>query len=189
MNHRIRQAANILWQGGVIAYATEGVWGLGCLPQNLEAIQRILDIKQRAADKGLILVAAQAAQLEPYLAPIHDQAWKRMMASWPGPVTWVVPAASWVPAPITGGRKTVAVRVSAHPVVRGLCKAADSALVSTSANRSGKHPARSALEARMGFGLLVDDIVPGKIGASAGPTEIRDALSGKVLRKAARGAQ
>ena len=188
MNYRIRQAANILWQGGIIAYATEGVWGLGCLPHELDAIHRILTIKQRAADKGLILVAASFDQLEPYLAPLPKASRKAMLETWPGPVTWVAPAASWVPMDITGGRSTVAVRVSAHAGVQALCLAADSALISTSANRSGRSPARSLLEARLRFGREVDDIVPGKVGGLTGPTEIRDALSGRILRPAARGA-
>jgi L-threonylcarbamoyladenylate synthase len=187
MDYRIRQAANILWQGGVIAYATEGVWGLGCLPHELDAIHRILTIKQRAPDKGLILVAADFDQLEPFLAPLPDASRKAMLDSWPGPVTWVAPAASRVPMDITGGRSTVAVRVSAHAGVQALCRAADSALISTSANRSGRPAARSLLEARLRFGLEVDYIVPGKVGTLTGPTEIRDALSGKTLRPAAKG--
>jgi L-threonylcarbamoyladenylate synthase len=187
MNYRIRHAANILWQGGVVAYATEGVWGLGCLPHELQTLQRILDIKQRARDKGLILVASNFEQLEPFLGSLPDNVRRSMLASWPGPVTWVTPAADWVPAAITGGRDTIAVRVSAHPVVQALCKATHSAMISTSANRSGGRPARSALQARMRFALLVDDIVPGQVGSAGGPTEIRDALSGKVLRPAEKG--
>ena len=137
---------------------------------------------------GLILVAASFDQLEPYLAPLPKASRKAMLETWPGPVTWVAPAASWVPMDITGGRSTVAVRVSAHAGVQALCLAADSALISTSANRSGRSPARSLLEARLRFGREVDDIVPGKVGGLTGPTEIRDALSGRILRPAARGA-
>ena len=188
MNYRLRQATNVLWQGGIIAYPTEGIWGLGCLPLELDAIHRILTIKQRAPDKGLILVAANFDQLEPYLAPLPLANRKAMLDTWPGPVTWVAPAARWVPMDITGGRSTVALRVSAHAGVQALCRAADSALISTSANRSGRSPARSLLETRLRFGMEVDAIVPGKIGAQTGPTEIRDALSGKILRPAARGA-
>ncbi|MCJ7558236.1 MAG: Sua5/YciO/YrdC/YwlC family protein [Gammaproteobacteria bacterium] len=187
MNYRLRQATNVLWQGGIIAYPTEGIWGLGCLPLELDAIHRILTIKQRAPDKGLILVAANFDQLEPYLAPLPLANRKAMLDTWPGPVTWVAPAARWVPMDITGGRSTVALRVSAHAGVQALCRAADSALVSTSANRSGRSPARSLLETRLRFGMEVDNIVPGKVGTLTGPTEIRDALSGKILRPAARG--
>jgi L-threonylcarbamoyladenylate synthase len=187
MNYRLRQAANVLWQGGVIAYATEGVWGLGCLPLERDAIHRILAIKRRAVDKGLILIAASFDQLEPYLAPLPAANRKAMLATWPGPVTWVAPAARWVPMDITGGRSTVALRVSAHAGVQALCRAADSPLISTSANRSGRSPARSLLETRLRFGMEVDAIVPGKVGDQTGPTEIRDALSGKILRAAARG--
>ncbi|MDH3401160.1 MAG: Sua5/YciO/YrdC/YwlC family protein [Chromatiales bacterium] len=189
MNYRIRQAAHILWQGGVIAYPTEGVWGLGCLPHETDAIEYLLDIKHRAPDKGLILVAANFQQVEPFIGELPEKALARMLDSWPGPVTWVVPAAEDVGEELTGGRTTIALRVSAHPVVRALCEAADSALVSTSANRSGRQPARSVLETRLRFGMDVDDIVPGKLGGQKGPTEVREALTGKVLRPAEEGAQ
>ncbi len=188
MNYRIRQAAHILWQGGVIAYPTEGVWGLGCLPHETDAIEYLLDIKHRAPDKGLILVAANFQQVEPFIGELPGNALDRMLDSWPGPVTWVVPAAEDVGEELTGGRTTIALRVSAHPVVRALCEAADSALVSTSANRSGRQPARSVLETRLRFGMDLDDIVPGKLGGQKGPTEVREALTGKILRPAEEGA-
>lgn len=188
MDYRIRLAASTLWEGGVIAYPTEGVWGLGCLPDREEAIERILDIKRRAPEKGLILVAATMEQLEPFMGDLPGHARRAMAETWPGPVTWVVPAAPDVPEQLTGGRETIAVRVSDHPVVQALCRAADSALISTSANRSGQPPAINARQARLRFGLEVDEVVPGRVGGLDGPTEIRDALSGNILRHGAKGA-
>jgi len=183
----VRKAAHILSDGGVIAYPTEGVWGLGCLPCFGDAMDRVLEIKGRDARKGLILVAADIQQLRPYLGPLPVSAEKRMLASWPGPVTWIAPASELAPEQVTGGRGTVAVRVSDHPIVRHLCEFSDSALVSTSANRSGHAPAASALALKIRFQRELDYILPGALGNQTGPSEIRDAMTGVVIRPAMKG--
>lgn len=179
--HQLRLARRVLAAGGVIAYPTEAVWGLGCDPDRLEAVERVLALKGRAAAKGLILVASDIGQVLPRLAPLSAIERAQVEADWPGPVTWVLPAAADVSPLLTGGRDTLAVRVSAHPVVQGLCRAWGGPLVSTSANRSGRTPARSALDIRRIFGDSIDLIVPGRLGGRDRPTEIRD-LSGRVLR-------
>lgn len=181
--HRIDQAARIIVNGGVVAYPTEAVYGIGCLPDDPEALDRIITIKQRDAGKGLIVVAASIDQLEPLADFPQGQIGEQIRASWPGPVTWIVPARPDVWPQLTGGRKTLAVRVSAHPLVQKLCLRTGSALVSTSANRSGRHPARSALAVRRMLGKDIDFILAGPPGDSTNPTEIRDAASGKVLRR------
>lgn len=168
--------------GGVIAYPTEAVFGLGCDPLEYGAVQRILDLKRRDAGKGLILIAARLEQLLPYLASLTPNIRKKLEATWPGPVTWVLPAAAYTPAWLTGGRETLAVRVTAHPLAKNLCELCDMALVSTSANHSGHPPARTALQVRNSLGPDVDCIVPGRVGPQIKPTEIRDGMSGKVLR-------
>jgi L-threonylcarbamoyladenylate synthase len=94
----------------------------------------------------------------------------------------VVPAAPALPFWLSGGRGTIAVRVTAHPAARALCEASRMALVSTSANHSGRSPARSSTQVRALFGDSVDYILPGAVGDLRKPTEIREALSGKVLR-------
>lgn len=175
------RAAWALLNGGVVAYPTESVFGLGCDPLEAAAVARILAIKRRSVESGLILLAADVAQLEAYIRPAPAEL-KRMRASWPGPVTWVVAATPAVPAWVTGGRDTVAVRVTAEPLAASLCRRAGMAIVSTSANRSGRPPARNTLQARRGFSAVVDEILPGAVGRSARPTEIRMASSGKVLR-------
>ena len=145
-------------------------------------MSRIFDLKRRDATKGLILIAARVEQLLPFMARLPDAVMQKLKASWPGPVTWVVPAAPTLPFWLSGGRETLAVRVTAHPLASGLCDACDMALVSTSANRSGQAPARSALQVRTQFGDGVDYILPGPVGGLSKPTEIREALTGKVLR-------
>lgn len=183
--HQLRLVCRVLAAGGVIAYPTEGVYGLGCDPLNHEAITRLLTLKGRSPDKGLILIAASLEQLEPWLAPLSNTVRARLRRSWPGPVTWVVPAARRVPAILTGGRGSLAVRVSAHPVCRQLCEVWGGPLVSTSANRHGRPAARSALQVRRRLGRGVAHIVSGPLGGLAGPTTIRDALGNRVLRAGA----
>lgn len=180
---RVEQAARILLAGGIVAYPTEAVFGLGCLPQLESALARIVAIKQRDARKGLIVVAADREQLEPLAELPGGEIGRQIDASWPGAVTWVVNARPGLPALLTGGRPTIAVRVSGHPVVRALCEATESALVSTSANLSGRRPARTALAVRRQLGDSIDWVLAAPLGGSARPTEIRDAATGRVLRK------
>jgi L-threonylcarbamoyladenylate synthase len=178
----IRKAARIVRDGGVVAYPTEGVFGLGCRPDDNEAVARILRIKGRDPAMGLILIAADERPLQRWVdLPDGRQVPESSLER---PVTWIVPAGSAVPASIRGRHTTVAVRITAHPVAAALCRAAESALVSTSANFSGRRAARNIHVLRRNFGALVDCIVPGACGPAAGPSEIRDLLSGTVLRPA-----
>ena len=178
---RLRHAAAVLHAGGVIAYPTEGVYGLGCRPDDRHAVQFLLELKQRPVSAGLILIAANLDQLEGWIAPTARES--RRLITAPGrPVTWLVSAGPLTPDWITGGRDTVAVRVTQHPLAAGLCRASGLPLVSTSANRRGKPPARSALAARLRFGRRLDLIVGGATAGTPGPTEIRDASSGRVVR-------
>lgn len=179
---RIRQAARALARGGLVAYPTEAVFGLGCDPLNTDALERLLALKGRRADRGLILLAGHRRQLDEWLGPLEASEEARLAETWPGPVTWIVPAAPWVPRLLTGGRDTLAVRVTNHPLAAGLSLAADTPIVSTSANLSGRSPARSALHVRRLFGADVDAVLAGPLGGLAGPTEIRDLASGRVLR-------
>lgn len=178
----LRVAARLLQEGGVIAYPTEGVWGLGCDPLNEAAVRRLLDLKQRPESKGLIIIAASMAQVETWLAGLDAAQRAACDRTWPGPYTWVVPAAQ-APAWLRGRHDSVAVRVSAHPGVQALCNAFGGALVSTSANVSGRPPARDALQLRQQFGRGLDYILPGRLGGDGKPSEIRDARTGIVLRK------
>lgn len=180
---RLRLAARVLRGGGVVAYPTEGVYGLGCDPLDPHAVQRVLDLKGRSARKGLILIAADYAQVRPFLQPPPKALARRLRDDWPGPVTWVLPASPAVPGWVTGGRDTLAVRVTAHPLAASLCRGFGRALVSTSANRSGGRPARSALAVRRLFGESVDLILHGPLGGLRGPTPIRDGTTGSLLRR------
>lgn len=178
----LQRAARIIRSGGVVAYPTEGVYGLGCLPQIDDAVRHILSIKRRDPTMGLILIAADPSQLEAWLADgvrgadLHSTADK--------PVTWIVPAASSVSTLIRGNHEGLAVRITNHPVAKALCHAADSAIVSTSANVSGLPPTRNPFVVRRQFGHLVDCVVAGRCGPASGASEIRDWQSGKIIRPA-----
>jgi L-threonylcarbamoyladenylate synthase len=181
----IARAARIVRGGGVIAYPTEAVFGLGCDPRNRAAVMRLLAIKRRSWRKGLILIAASLEQLEPYILQPPEPHRGEMLASWPGPHTWVVTARTGAPRWITGGRDSLAVRVTAHPIARDLCLRAGTALVSTSANLSRRPPHRRLLRLRRDLGRRIDYVLAGPLGASAQPTAIRDARSGALLRASA----
>lgn len=172
----------VLNAGGIIAYPTEAVFGLGCDPDNPLALQQLLALKQRSADKGLILLAADFVQLEPYLLPLEPEVQARVLPTWPGPVTWVLPARPHVSTGLRGSHAFLAVRVTAHPWCREFCLKWGRPIVSTSANRSGELPARSVAEVRQQFGDALAAVVDAPLGNQAQPTTIRHGLSGEVLR-------
>lgn len=179
----LRKAVDALRGGGLVAYPTEAVWGLGCDPLNERATLRLLAAKQRDWRKGLILIASDFAQIEPYLQDPSRSALKRAQATWPGPNTWVFAASDFCPMLISGEQDSVAVRVTAHPVARALCQAFGGAIVSTSANRAGRDPARSATAVRLAFGDDLAALVPGATGGRDRPSTIRHSASGLLLRR------
>jgi len=180
----LAQAAALLTKGGVIAYPTEAVWGLGCDPGDEVAVMRLLAAKRREVGKGVILIASSVAQLAPYadftaLSPTQHA---DVLATWPGPHTWVIPAAAAAPRWIIGDHNGIAVRVSAHPVVIALCNAFDGAIVSTSANTAHAAPARSVDELAPDLLAAIDGILAGSTTGQDRPSQIRDARSGRILR-------
>lgn len=173
-----------LHQGDVIAYPTEAVFGLGCDPDNEAAVYRLLAIKQRPVSKGLILIAADFDQLQPYidLSQLSPEQKAAVLASWPGPTTWVFPAAKNTPRWLTGEFDSLAVRVSAHPVVRQLCQQFTKPLVSTSANLSGQAAISDMALLTEKLGDKVSRIVPGTTNPNLKPSKIIDAISGVIYR-------
>lgn len=189
LQHRLR-ALETLRAGGVVACPTEAVWGYSCDPWNASAVQRVLTLKQRDPDKGLIMVAADESQLAPLLAPLNWRLRERLRAYWPGPFTFLIPDPEhWAPALVKGRSDKIAVRVSAHPTVHALCEAWGAPLVSTSANRQGRPPARTEIQLRHSLATLENAslrpyVVAGTTGGQTQPTQILDLLSGKVIRSA-----
>lgn len=178
----LKAAVAALHAGGVIAYPTEGVWGLGCDPDNDAAVERLLRLKRRDPAKGLILIAASIEQFTPWLEGLAPELHARLIASWPGPNTWLVPDNGRTLGRVRGEHDCVALRVSNHPGVVALCQAFGGPLVSTSANRANAPSAMSAEEVQAFFGTALDAIVDGELGGLNQPSTIRDLVSGEVLR-------
>ncbi|WP_144777289.1 L-threonylcarbamoyladenylate synthase [Marinobacter maritimus] len=180
---QLQLARSAILRGGVIAYPTEAVWGLGCDPWNLQAVTRILELKNRPMEKGLILVAASVEQIRFLLNPLSEELQLAALGYWPGPVTCLLPDVNrQVPDWVRGSHSSIAVRVSEHPVVKALCESAGMPLVSTSCNPAGQEPALDASQVHRYFGDQLDQIVPGDLGGNRKPSRIIDIVSGKQLR-------
>lgn len=175
-------AVSAIKAGKIIAYPTEAIYGLGCDPQNHATLTDLLNLKSRASDKGLILVASNRSQLDPFIDNKNPSLLDRASKSWPGPVTWIMPASKHCHPLLTGGRPTIAVRISAHPVVRDLCDGCEHALVSTSANISGEFPLANAEEIADAFASDIAGVVEGSLGGLESATSIFDASTGVQLR-------
>lgn len=178
----IQRAVACFASGGLIAYPTEGVWGLGCDPSNQQTVEKLVRLKGRSIEKGLILVTDKLSRLSSYIAELPTE--QDLQIDNNRSVTWVLPHGGKAPEWLSGGRESIAVRISQHPVIQQLCSQADQALVSTSANPAGKVPALNAEQVQAYFGDLIDVIVPGALGGENGASEIRDFLTGKILREA-----
>ncbi len=179
---RLAEVVRALAAGEVIGCATEAVWGLSCDPSQEAAVSRLLELKRRPVSKGLILVAADAAQLEPILDGLDAGLRRKMSLSWPGPNTWLVPHHGRVPPWVHGDFDSVAVRVSAHTGVAALCRAWGGPLVSTSANRAGCQPAVERFQVQRYFGSALGVLAPGAVGAERRPSVIRDVMTDRVIR-------
>ena len=180
----VTEAVATLQAGGVIAYPTEAVWGLGCDPRQRSSVERLLRIKQRPVEKGVIVVASKLEVLADWLnlTALPTPRLRAVLASWPGPNTWILPASTHAPEWITGRHCGIAVRLSAHPQVRALCQAWMAPLVSTSANLSGRRPARTRSELDPALLGELDGLLDGDTSGLAQPTPIHDALTGEILR-------
>lgn len=177
-------AAALMHRGGVLAYPTEAVYGLGCDPHDEAAFQRLFALKQRPPTQGVLLIAADFAQVERYvdMAKVPTEILAQVQASWPGPNTWIFPRSAAVPAWVAGAHEGIALRVTAHPPAADLCRAFGAALVSTSANPHGSPPARDARTVLGYFGEALDGVLDAPVGGLDRPTVIRDALSGAIIR-------
>jgi len=178
----ITAACSALKAGGVIAYPTEGVFGLGCDPNNEEAIDHLLSLKNRDVSKGFILIASSQQQLSPFIGKLNAKIEHKLKETWPGPVTWILPCSEQAPASVTGGKPTIATRVTDHPIASALCDECNSAIISTSANVSGEPACTLAAEVSELFGSKLSFILDHEVGSLTGPTPIFDGLTGDQLR-------
>ena len=177
-----RQCVEQLHRGGLIAYPTEAVYGLGCDPSNRQAVFALLALKKRAWQKGLILIAADFRQVEPFINPLPESIKKRIHDPCQQATTWVLPAKQSVPDWLTGTNKTIAVRLVQHPLAQAICRQAGMAIVSTSANHTGCEALRIGYKARLKFGKKGVFILNGSVGGADKPSRLIDPFSNEQLR-------
>lgn len=177
-------AGAVLRRGGIVAYPTEAVWGLGCDPFDADAVQRLLDLKRRPAAKGMIVIAADLSQVIAHLHwdDLPETRRDAILASWPGPNTWLIPCKSHVPEWLRGDHDTLAVRITTHPIAAALCRAFQGPVVSTSANRAGEPPARILTDMLPDLLSQLDGWLEGDTSGLAQPSTIRDARGGDIVR-------
>ena len=184
-SNQIELAVKVLQQGGSIAYPTEAVYGLGCDPKNISAVQNLLKLKHREKEKGLILVAANFEQLKHYIRPLEKDIEKKLRDSWEASeqaITWLVPVNETISDYLRGQFNTLAIRVSHHPIVKELCEKFGGAIVSTSANISTQEAARTEEQVKQIFDNKINFIVKGETDINAQPSKICDALTNKIIR-------
>jgi len=178
----IRQAASAVLKGGVIAYPTEAVYGLGCNPYDAQAVMRLLQIKHRDISRGLILLGRGLGDFADFIVAPDKEIRNKLESTWPGPVTWLLPARDDCPVWLRGRHSSIAIRVTDHAQSRALCDQIDSAIVSTSANRAGHKALKTALQVRQIFAGELDYILGGSTGGHEQPSQIRDAVTGTIIR-------
>jgi len=182
MHNPVETAVGFLSTGQVIAYPTEAMYGLGCDIRHEAALERIIQIKSRPHNKGLIVVAAHWQQVEALTKPLPADCYDAIFHSWPGHTTWVFPAADGVSPRITGSHQSIAIRISQHPLIQALCTQFGHPIVSTSANKHHEPAALDYATVAQTLGNEVDYIMPGDIGQAQHASHIIDALTGKLYR-------
>jgi L-threonylcarbamoyladenylate synthase len=178
---QLAQTARAVAAGGVIAYPTEAVWGVGCDPWDAAAVYRLLALKDRPVEKGLILIAGHIDDFAFLLDGLPAAQLAQLEQSWPGPNTWLVPHHGRLPQWLCGQHPTIALRVTDHPAVQALC-ALTGPLVSTSANPAGRPAARSRLRVQQYFGDRLDGVLNAPLGGRKNPSLIRELATGRVVR-------
>ncbi len=175
-----QQAIAVIQGGGVVAYPTEAVYGLGCAASNRAAVQRIQALKQRQPDKGMITLIHDLMQVSDWLDSDYQHLWDKAISGWPAAITWLFPCSSQAPDWLTGGSQTIALRCPDHLLAQSLCE--QTPIVSTSANLSGQLPAMTASQVAEYFDDDIDLILEGDCGQQTQPSQIIDLISGKILR-------
>lgn len=180
MQSKIKQAVKVLRQGGIILYPTEGVYGLGCDPFNETAVLRLLKIKRRNINKGLILIAANWQQVKNLLKINLDKCAASKKSNYP--TTWVFPATKKAPRWVTGKFNSIAIRVTTHPTAKKICQKFGGSIVSTSANLTKKAPVKNPNQVDRDIICNVDFVVRGRVGNLGKPTRICDVATGDFFR-------
>lgn len=176
----IRHAAHIIKLGGVIAYPTDTIYGLGCDPYNAEAVARINLIKQRPLNKYFILLAGDIEQVRPLISITPEQ--EKTISQCAEPTSWVVSASQQAPSWLTDKNHMLTIRISQHDEVKRLCQALGHAVISTSANISGKKPAKNSLQLHKYFHQKVDKILLSNKEPATKPSKIIRLCDNYIIR-------
>jgi len=176
----IRHAAHIIRLGGIIAYPTDTIYGLGCDPYNRQAVESINAIKQRPLDKQFILLASDIEQVRPLLQLDDDQ--EKTIEQNTEPTSWVVKANQKTPAWLVDENNTITIRISKHANIERLCSILGHAIISTSANVSGKRPARNTLDLHKYFHHYVDKILASDQIQMTRPSKIIRLCDNEIIR-------
>ncbi len=176
----IARAAEVIRAGGVVAYPTETVYGLAVNPFCAEAVERLFAVKERDPRNPVLLIVADSIQLAEVVAEVTPAAAACIARFWPGPLSLLFPKSPRLPLNLTAGHAKVCVRQTSCETARALCLAAGCALTSSSANLSGRPPARTADEAALpGVDVLLD---AGELAPST-PSTVFDPDTATVLRE------
>ncbi len=159
MSAIIDRAVNIIRRGGIVAFPTETSYGLAVDYENEKALEKLYRIKQRSHEKALLVLVESREQLFQLVTFVPDEYRILMDRFWPGPLTLIFPARNELSTVLTGGSGTIGVRISPHPLATRLVNSYGKPLTATSANLSGKSPAKSAGEIRKIFKERVDFIL------------------------------
>ncbi len=179
---QLNQAIEAVKNGGIIAYPTEAVYGLGCDPFNKKAVLRLLKLKKRDVNKGLILIASHVQQIVQLIKPNEADDLARALKTWPGHTTWVFPKSKLVPKWVSGKHNTIAIRVSSHPFVKKLCDRLNYPIVSTSANISNEGTLNSIKEIKTQFNNEVIYYFDAPLGNKKSASTIRNAHTNISIR-------
>ena len=187
LRKQIKKAVDILRKGGVIAFPTDTVYGLGTGIHNEAGIKRIYEIKKRSASVALPVLLADVAQLSEVSRTLNANAWRLIKEFMPGGLTLIVYSSQAVSDLITAGGDTVAVRIPDHPVPRALIKGLGMPIVGTSANISGKPTLISAEDVRRELGNSVDLVMDAEPSPNGKESTVVDVASNipVVLREGA----
>ena len=177
----LNRFAHAVSQGAIFGYPTDTIWGFGCHPLIASSVARILQIKNRKPDKGLILLSSRLDYCAAYVGLDLEQL-EPVRSSTDHPTTWLVPASRNCPLWIRGNYPTVAIRITRHPLLDYLCDRLQAPIVSTSANRARKSTVRNSVQMRKQFGDELDFIVSGFATGSNRPSEIKSLLKGTTIR-------
>jgi L-threonylcarbamoyladenylate synthase len=170
----IEKIRSVLDSGGVIAFPTDTFYGLGADPFNPDAISKIFKIKQRPADKPLLVLIHSLDQLEDLAHGVTDNARKLMEHFWPGPLTLIFEAAPELPDALTAGTGTIGIRLPGHPFTHKLLEALERPLTAPSANISGTGESRTTQQMESSLGGKLDLIVDGGPAPGGKPSTVLD---------------